>query len=87
MSAADAFEPVRAALEGAGIRYAIGGSWASTAFGEPRLTNDIDILAFTTGSSICATIGCFRDPTYSRPRRALPDHHARLDRASRLTEG
>ena len=36
---------MRAALEAAGIRYAVGGSWASTAFGEPRFTNDVDILA------------------------------------------
>lgn len=45
MSLADAFEELRAALEQAGVRYAIGGSWASTAFGEPRFTNDVDILA------------------------------------------
>jgi hypothetical protein len=45
MGAAEAFAPLRAALERAGIRYAIGGSWASTAFGEPRFTNDVDILA------------------------------------------
>ena len=44
-SLADAFEPLRSALEQAEIRYAIGGSWASTAFGEPRFTNDVDILA------------------------------------------
>jgi hypothetical protein len=45
MSAGDAFAPVRSALEQAGVRYAVGGSWASTAFGEPRFTNDVDILA------------------------------------------
>jgi len=45
ISASGAFAPLRAALEQAGIRYAVGGSWASTAFGEPRFTNDIDILA------------------------------------------
>src|SRR5277367_1384750 len=45
MSAGDAFTPLRQALEQAGIRYAVGGSWASTAFGEPRFTNDVDILA------------------------------------------
>lgn len=43
--AATAFELLRVALEQAGVRYAIGGSWASTAFGEPRFTNDVDILA------------------------------------------
>ncbi len=45
ISAGDAFTPLRCALESAGIRYAVGGSWASTAFGEPRFTNDVDILA------------------------------------------
>ena len=45
ISAGDAFEGLRTALEAAGIRYAVGGSWASTAFGEPRFTNDVDILA------------------------------------------
>ena len=44
-SAGDAFQPLRSALESAGVRYAVGGSWASTAFGEPRFTNDVDILA------------------------------------------
>ena len=49
ISASDAFDPVRNALEQAGVRYAIGGSWASTAFGEPRFTTGVDILAdFTT---------------------------------------
>ncbi len=41
----EAFEPLRTALEAAGVRFAIGGSWACTAFGEPRFTNDVDILA------------------------------------------
>ena len=45
MSTEETFETVRSALEGAGVRYAVGGSWASTAFGEPRFTNDVDILA------------------------------------------
>jgi hypothetical protein len=52
MSPADAFEPLRAALERAGIRYAIGGSWASAAFGEPRFTNGIDILAELTEENL-----------------------------------
>jgi len=45
ISVGESFAPVRRALEQAGVRYAVGGSWASTAFGEPRFTNDIDILA------------------------------------------
>ena len=52
MSAAEAFAPLRAALDQAGVRYAIGGSWASTAFGEPRFTNGIDILADFTQENV-----------------------------------
>lgn len=52
MSPADVFQPLRSALERAGVRYAIGGSWASTAFGEPRFTNDVDILADLTPENL-----------------------------------
>jgi len=51
-SPADAFDLLRSALERAGIRYAVGGSWASTAFGEPRFTNDVDILAAFTEENL-----------------------------------
>jgi hypothetical protein len=37
ISAGEAFALVRAALERSGVRYAVGGSWASTAFGETAL--------------------------------------------------
>ncbi len=52
ISLSDAFDPLRAAFEQAGIRYAVGGSWASTAFGEPRFTNDVDILAEFTAENL-----------------------------------
>jgi hypothetical protein len=52
MSPADAFDLVRLALERAEVRYAVGGSWASTAFGEPRFTNDVDILAEFTQENL-----------------------------------
>jgi hypothetical protein len=57
MSPADAFDPLRSALERAGIRYAIGGSWASTAFGEPRFTNDVDIVAELTEENVESFLG------------------------------
>jgi hypothetical protein len=41
----EGFADLRTALDSAGIRFAVGGSWASTAFGEPRSTNDVDIVA------------------------------------------
>lgn len=48
----EAFGQLRKALEEAGVRYAVGGSWASTAFGDPRFTNDIDVLADVTESNV-----------------------------------
>ncbi len=56
-SAADAFTPLRSALESAGVRWAVGGSWASTAFGEPRFTNDVDILAEFTPENLSRFLG------------------------------
>jgi hypothetical protein len=52
MSPSDVFKQVRIALESAGIRYAVGGSWASTAFGEPRFTNDVDIVTDFTPNNV-----------------------------------
>jgi hypothetical protein len=52
MSPADAFDILRSALEQAGVRYAVGGSWASAAFGEPRFTNDVDVLAELTEENL-----------------------------------
>lgn len=44
LDASQPFELLRNALEAAGLRYAVGGSWASAAYGEARFTNDIDLL-------------------------------------------
>ena len=52
MSAVSAFELLRDALNAAGARFATGGSWASTAFGDPRLTNDVDILVDFTAATL-----------------------------------
>jgi hypothetical protein len=64
VSLADAFEPVRAALEQANIRFAIGGSWASTTFGEPRFTNDIDILGEFTEDNLLEFLRGLPDSFY-----------------------
>jgi hypothetical protein len=64
MSAADAFDPFRSALERAGVRYAVGGSWASTAFGEPRFTNDVDVLAEFTEESLAAFLRLLPETFY-----------------------
>jgi hypothetical protein len=52
ISIGEVFVLLRVALETAGIRFAIGGSWASTAFGEPRQTNDVDIVADLTPENL-----------------------------------
>jgi hypothetical protein len=71
MSPSDAFDPVRSALERAGIRYAVGGSWASAAFGEPRFTNDIDILAELTAQNLGPLLRYLPDTFYVDPAEAL----------------
>lgn len=75
MSPADAFEPLRSALERAGIRYAIGGSWASTAFGKPRFTNDVDILAEFTKDNIRPFLDGLPDTFYVDEDDALAAIH------------
>jgi hypothetical protein len=51
-SAGEVFRLVRSALEASGIRFAVGGSWASAAYGEARFTYDIDILADFDANSL-----------------------------------
>jgi hypothetical protein len=48
----EAFREIRGALESAQIPFAIGGSWASTTHGEPRQTNDIDLVAAFNQSNL-----------------------------------
>ena len=64
MSPADAFDLLRSALERAEIRYAVGGSWASTAFGEPRFTNHVDILAGFTEENLRGFLGNLPETCY-----------------------
>jgi hypothetical protein len=71
MSPADAFDILRAALEAAGIRYAIGGSWASTAFGEPRFSNNVDILADVTPQNLGVFLRHLPDSFYADGEEAM----------------
>ena len=67
----EAFDILRSALEHAGIRYAVGGSWASTAFGEPRFTNDVDILVEVTAENVGVFLSHLPDTFYSDADEAL----------------
>jgi predicted nucleotidyltransferase len=53
---------VAAFLESHGIRYRVVGSLASMAYGEPRFTNDIDILADLTPEHIGLFLEAFPPP-------------------------
>lgn len=75
MSPADAFEPLRAALERERIRYAVGGSWASTAFGEPRFTNDVDVLGEFTEQNVRRFLDGLPDTFYRDVEEALAAIH------------
>jgi hypothetical protein len=70
ISVSEAFAPLQAALEDAGVRYAIGGSWASTAFGEPRFTNDVDILADLTAHNLTRFLEDLPQTYYVDPEEA-----------------
>ena len=69
-SPAEAFAYLRSALESAGVRYAIGGSWASTAFGEARFTNDVDIVADLTPENVEHVLARLPTSFYSEPEEA-----------------
>lgn len=71
IAATDAFLPLRTALESACVRYAVGGSWASTAFGEPRFTNDVDILADFTVDTLGQFLRDLPKDFYFDPDEAL----------------
>lgn len=51
-------------LETAGIRYLITGSMASMIYGEPRFTNDVDIVVEIHENDIALLKGCFPDDEF-----------------------
>ena len=52
MDQADLLRHLLDAVEGQGLEYGITGSHATMAFGEARLTNDIDVLVALTPPSL-----------------------------------
>jgi len=65
-------------LEQLGVRYFITGSTATIFFGEPRFTNDLDVVADSVvsrpSSSLLGTAGCSKPPACSRRARTPPTH-------------
>lgn len=67
MILAEAFEvtlEVTAALDKLGVRYLVGGSFASSAYGEVRTTMDVDLLAELPGSVVDALVAELSDRFY-----------------------
>ena len=56
MSVQAVFEKLRSALEAARIPYFVTGSFASSAHGVPRATNDIDIVISPTREQLEASL-------------------------------
>jgi hypothetical protein len=69
--ASDVFAILRGALEAASVRYAVGGSWASTAFGEPRFTSDVDILADFTLENVNRFLAGLPETFFADPEEIL----------------
>jgi hypothetical protein len=53
------------ALEQASIPYAITGSWASTAYGMPRTTHDLDVIVSLAAEDVTALAAAFPPPIYA----------------------
>ncbi len=58
---------VARALDAAGVRWAIGGSFASTIHGEPRSTNDIDFVAALASTHVRTFIGALGPDFFAVP--------------------
>ncbi|MFN8602710.1 MAG: hypothetical protein U0842_19780 [Candidatus Binatia bacterium] len=69
-------------LEELGIRYMVSGSVASTLFGEPRMTHDVDLVAFLDEDAIAAL-----GPVFAPPEFYLPPHEVMLLEARRESRG
>ncbi|MBI2526578.1 MAG: hypothetical protein HYV93_11380 [Candidatus Rokubacteria bacterium] len=64
MTQGDLLRYVAEALEALGIEYMIGGSQASTYYGEPRFTQDIDIVARLDAARVAALLERFPAPAF-----------------------
>jgi hypothetical protein len=77
-----AFEKVRAALDASGIPYFVTGSFASSAHGIPRSTNDIDIVIAPSPRQMESLLQQFLDTDFATDR---DDAFDALSRKSLLT--
>src|SRR5947208_1891654 len=77
MEQSDLLRYVCTALERLGLRYLVTGSQATIAYGEPRFTNDIDIVVDLSIGRLDDFIGCFPSVDYYLSRDAAREAIAR----------
>jgi hypothetical protein len=53
------------ALERTGVVYAVTGSWASSAYGAPRTTHDLDVVVVISAEQAAELAAAFPSPFYS----------------------
>ena len=74
MSQQELLTAVAAALDRIGIQYMVTGSIASSLYGEPRLSHDIDILLHVTAENAIRLAGAFPPPRfYLDPAEAIAE--------------
>jgi hypothetical protein len=64
MELSDLLKQLTKTFDALGIPYLVTGSMATIAYGEPRLTNDIDVVAVLTLTQVAALCAAFPDPEY-----------------------
>ena len=69
MSVKRLFEKLRAALDAAGIPYFVSGSFASSAHGIPRSTNDIDIVIAPSREQVEQLLAQFPESEFATDRQ------------------
>ena len=68
-------------LQSLGIRYMVSGSVASIYYGEPRLTNDVDIVLWITPANVDSLIASFpASDFYCPPKEVILEELARPER-------
>ena len=73
MSAGDLLRRLTERLDGSGIPYMIVGSLASTYYGQPRSTQDIDVVIDPTATSLRAFLGSLSAEDYYASEQAALD--------------
>jgi hypothetical protein len=73
MSQQDLLKKVVEVLDGVGIDYMVTGSVASTLYGEPRSTHDIDLVVAMPPAAVSALVAAFPPPAYFLSEESIRD--------------